>query len=385
MKNRDAGDDAAVFYESSGAQEVFEYGNGRSWDRWSLRMGMPAHALPARLARATGPRRQKPGTVAVFQCTPSMGRELITDWGHRAGVSVFFDVDDGRGLRNQHSVTAWAWNSLEPLSLRWDEALNVGRCIAERIELELRTADGLLAPTQAVADAYAHLNPNIHVCRSSINPDDWQAVPRIDDGVYRVGFACSPSYLVDLAVIAPALRWAARQPGVEVVAIGTDPNGTEWTHEVFGAFQHDVPEFERVLAKLATITRRRQRAWSFPYRHVPWRQTPADYQRALGQLDVALCPATTAHTALRGDSRPLQHLAAGALPLISDVSTFDYWKPLLPPACVSPADWLERVRWTIENRDEAHEIAARLHDQVIEERSIRNEITTWRTALDALA
>jgi hypothetical protein len=103
----------------------------------------------------------------------------------------------------------------------------------------------------------------------------------------------------------------------------------------------------------------------------------------MARLDVALCPMRSGWSSVHADSKPLEHLAAGALPLISDVPTFDYWKPLLPPACATKADWLERVEWAVGNQDEVRRQAMELRDRVLEERSIHLEIASWRAALAA--
>lgn len=84
-------------------------------------------------------------------------------------------------------------------------------------------------------------------------------------------------------------------------------------------------------------------------------------------LDVALCPIRRGWSTLRADSKPLEHLTAGSLPLISDVETDDSWKPLLPAACATQADWLDRVRWAVRHRDEVRETAERLRQIVLEE------------------
>ncbi|HEU5371530.1 MAG TPA: hypothetical protein VFU51_03990 [Gaiellaceae bacterium] len=109
------------------------------------------------------------------------------------------------------------------------------------------------------------------------------------------------------------------------------------------------------------------RAHSFPHRHLPWVDTFAAHRRNMQTLDVALCPIRRGWSTLRTDSKPLEHLTAGSLPLISDVETDDSWKPLLPAACATQADWLDRVRWAVRHRDEVRETAERLRQIVLEE------------------
>ncbi len=190
------------------------------------------------------------------------------------GYKVFVEVDD-----NYLDSTDPLWRSRSKWSARINEKhvhSNQGhRWIVEQ-------ADGVIVTGEALKEAYGEHNDNVHICRNSIDPDDWPELQKPDDGVFRIGWYASLSHDRDAPLVRKALSWASRQPNVEVVTIGLDPVG-----------------------------------WGFAKAHYPW-EHHVSLRDKLMRLDVGVSPILrTAMAEARSDLKVLEYAMGGAMTIAS--------------------------------------------------------------------
>lgn len=210
-------------------------------------------------------------------------------------------------------------------------------------------ADGVIVTTPTLAEIYSKVNPNVYVCRNSIDPSDWPELVKPDDGVFRIGWFASRSHDRDAPLVRKALSWASRQPGVEVVTIGLDPAG-----------------------------------WDFRRLHYGWSEDFTGYRRLLMRLDVGVAPiVATSSSVCRSDLKILEHAMAGATTIAQRLAPYEEWFDHPDVLTASTAkDFSDRVRWCVNNRDEVRAMGSRVRDHVLATRTISNEIGEWRKAVN---
>ena len=289
------------------------------------------------------------GPAAVFQFAGSKDRAWSAINLQAQGVKVLVEVDDNY-LDDLDPITrgraGWAVNIGEKIG---GTSVQGHRWIVEQ-------ADGVICTTTQLAEMYAAVNPNVHVCRNSLDMADWPDPPEPfdvdgvtvspDDGVFRVGWFASMSHDRDERLVRRAMAWASRQPGVQVVTMGYNP------------------------------------PWGFDRLHIPWSNDIAVYHRMMHLLDVGLCPVErTGWSICRSDLKSLEYAAAGALPIMSGQPPYDEWrdKPFGRFAA-NGKDFEEQIRWAVRNQDKVRELAAQAKSYVLSERLIQNEVPRWETA-----
>src|SRR3990167_3669423 len=208
--------------------------------------------------------------------------------------------------------------------------------------------DGLICATEYLADIYSDYNDNIWVCPNSIDPADWQHERPESDGIFRIVYYGSRSHIVDAPIITKALKWASRQPNVEVWTIGFSK-----------------PD------------------WSFQHRTLPW--SDMDKARAnLFRFDLGVAPLKGNHWSRgKSDIKALEYSMAGALPLMSRETPFEPWFDVWPELTLEDGEWLDKIKYWVQNRDSVPEVVGWVKDWVLETRSIEKTIDNWRLALDA--
>lgn len=206
--------------------------------------------------------------------------------------------------------------------------------------------DGVICSTPRLAEIYSDVNPNVYVCRNSIDLDDWPAHPKPDDGVFRIGWFASFSHDRDGRLIRSALSWASRQPDVEILTMGYNP------------------------------------PWDFARKHIPWSDDMGVYRKNLHLLDVGVCPVLqTGWSECRSDVKALEYATAGALPVMSIVPPYKGWRDKPGLFAHSAKAWAEQIKWCVTHRDEARELAAQAREYVLSERLIQHEIGKWKEAV----
>lgn len=334
------------------------------------RITLPAKYLPGRIAtvrdrthvmvRHRGNDRplefpQLENGTAIVQFPGDKGTALACTALEATGRRLFVEVDDN--YLDAHLDPLWAERAGWGTKIGDDAYTTQGhRWIAEH-------AHGVIVTTQAIAKVYGEVNGNIHVCRNSIDPDDWPDYEPLrarsltaGDPPFRIGWYASPSHDRDAEQIRRALSWASRQPNVEVVNIGLDPD------------------------------------WRFSRRQIPWQSNFHKLRLELCKLDVGVAPlVATPMTKYRSDLKALEYAMGGAMPFLQASEPYAEWRDadVADPSidggfvriCRSPSEWTEAIKWAVANRDEVRARAQQARDYVLKHRTFRTEIERWRQAI----
>jgi glycosyltransferase involved in cell wall biosynthesis len=165
---------------------------------------------------------------------------------------------------------------------------------------------------------------------------------------FRIGWYAGISHDRDAPQVRRALAWASRQPNVEVVNIGLNPEG-----------------------------------WNFNRRQVAWSNDFRVLRRELGRLDVGVCPlVATPLTKYRSDLKVLEYAMAGAMPIVQRYEPYWEWFDSdFVRTASTPDEWEQQIRWAVANRDEVRVRAQQAREYVLEKRTFRTEIERWREAI----
>lgn len=299
--------------------------------------------------------------AAVFQFPGDGARAVMMAEMQQQGIPVFVESDDNYFDLSPLGNPGWVKN-VKPSAKEMQDPNNRGG--AHSLEAHRKIvpwADGVIVTTEQLAKRYRRYNANVWVCPNQIDPQDWPEpksdgflplsqgrVLRDDDGVFRVGWFASPSHRDDAKLIRRALTWAGAQDDVQVLVMGMIP---DWIHEV----------------KNVVV--------------VPWSNDPGVYRKVIGWLDVGLCPVVeTPWSVCRSDLKALELGMAGAVPVMSDVAPYrGYEGPGFKVR--EPREFLSRVRWLVQNRDDARRLAADARAHVLKERTMETNIWRWHEAL----
>jgi glycosyltransferase involved in cell wall biosynthesis len=236
---------------------------------------LPAKHLPG-IYRSTVEHEDDvvPPEVAVWLHPAAMQRKYIDEHRER-GRKLVIDVDDDY-VSPAFDATLRRWG-LDAVADQWSPEERAGHRDL------VREADAVICSTAHLADRYADLNSNVHVCLNSVDPDDWAPPPRRDPTQpIRVGWAAAKQHWPDAALVEPALRWASKQKHVQVVVIGVEPD------------------------------------FDFDYIHVPFTPTLTTYRDWLGVIDIGLAPVKGgAMNDAKSDLKFLEYTMAGALTIAS--------------------------------------------------------------------
>lgn len=281
--------------------------------------------------------------VAVWENPGSYlpGRFIEGMLGYR--IPTLIDVDDNY-LTGNWAVSEGTWVK------EIDRALD--RPSIEGHKQLVGMVDGITVASEALVEPYSRYNENVTVVRNAVDPVDWHPKPETlkrRDGKIRVGVAVSASHHDDLPLITRALHRAAMRPNVEVMVIG-----------------HGRAE------------------WEFPHLFIPWHDDLSDYRLDLAELDIMLAPIGKAQRwgIYRSDLKVLEAGMAGAAIICSDMPPYEAWEHGdMVLKAQSDRDFEEALMILLGDMDETADMARRLRDHVLEERTIQDEVETWKKAL----
>lgn len=278
--------------------------------------------------------------TAIVQFPGDKGTALTCTAMEANGKRMFVEVDDHY---MGHDDPLWRTRAGWGTTIGEDPFTVQGHCwITEH-------AHGVIVTNRALEREYLNLNDNVHVCRNSIDPDDWPRCVRTarDLEVFRIGWYAGPSHDRDQEQVRRALSWASRQPNVEVVNIGLDP------------------------------------AWAFARKQVPSTNDFLGLRIELNKLDVGVCPLVgTPMTKYRSDLKVLEYAMGGAMPFVQAYEP--YWEWLdsdFTRVASTPDEWMQQIKWAVANRDEVRSRAQQAREFVLEHRTFRTEIERWRQAI----
>lgn len=315
---------------------------------------MPAKHLPGRCNTLNPSDLQPPADgrnhvfprqdgAAIWMFSGNTTRGLLMAEMKRQGIPVFMEVDDNYTVPPPIAHLGMsAWTTKIDRTGKDKHSYEAHTKLARKI-------DGVICSTPYLASVYERINPNVHVCWNSVDPDDWAPdPPHQRDGVLRVGWAGSWSHLYDVPDIRLALDWASRQKDVEVVLMGYDPK------------------------------------WGFEYRAVSWFENLADYRATACEIDVMLCPVRPSEWAnCKSDVKALEAAMSGAAALVSRTEPYRPWWDGDAPgySAGSPKEFLKVVKHLVRNRDEVAETAKLAREYVLAKRDICSTISQWHEAL----
>ncbi|HXJ62785.1 MAG TPA: hypothetical protein VNN79_03435, partial [Actinomycetota bacterium] len=259
------------------------------------RAWMPAKHLPGRVVRLQATRdlyKDSSGVVfrrqvgaSVWPFPGNITRWLLMAEMHTQGIPVFAEMDDNY-LVPSNTPGSHGWLIRRDPTPQDRPSFECHQAI-----IRSKAVDGLIVSTPKLADVYARLHANIHVCRNAVDPDDWAPdPPHQQDGILRIGWAGSASHKHDLNDVRPALDWASRQKDVQVVLFG----------------ELDMPGVR--------------------HRNIPWTEQLWKYRWGVRQVDVMLCPLRPSPWAdCKSDVKALEAAMGGACSVVSRSEPFTPW------------------------------------------------------------
>lgn len=279
----------------------------------------------------------------VWQFLGDDGRSRVALQMQRQGTPTFMEVDDNY-LRFAPPLYgkfgAWTKTHAEAMENGTGYSVEMHRKVVPLM-------DGIVCATENLADEYSEWNDNVRVARNAVDPTDWEALPeREESDVLRIGYYGSPSHVKDWPLAKKALKWAGRQPDVEVVMIGFTPPG--WTGAVF-----------------------------------PWEDQLFAARAHLTKIDVGIAPLKRNSWADgKSDVKAMEYAMAGVMPIVQDAPPYSPWVESGWDFCPSTEDeWMDVIQHVVKNRECVKPAAAAAKDYVLRERTIEQEIVAWREAL----
>lgn len=228
----------------------------------------------------------------VYQYPNSDAQELW-DMGARLGKRRVIDVDDNYLAPDlQEIVGAYHKKNGE----MWGERQESHRRMCEE-------ADYIICATPRLAEWYSEVNPNVIVCKNTVDPVDW---PKRSAKKRRiVGVVLSVNHLDHFHLVADALRAASGFKDVDVEVIGLDPD------------------------------------WDFPYTHIGFTPGVHSYRRVVSRWDIGLAPVIDNNvTSGKSDLKWLEFTMSGAALVASSVEAYKR----VPDDCLLRAE--DRVDFT---------------------------------------
>lgn len=361
--------------DCSNVERVYQYTWGNNDRRGGevdaieeVRLRMPMRAVGGEVVSPGGASDAPTLLIGSYLDAPALLPALESF--HRLGRRVLVDSDanvfagDGHLVVRVDDVATQSMATAPPhTAKRW-----------RRKYLELvRAADAVTVTSPQLAAVYRQQGARrVLVIPNAIDPAQWPDPPVRKTGAFTVGVACGPGHDRDLQLIRPALEWASRQDGVEVVVFGG------WLdRELCGLPLPFAFRYQPGRTPWPAEWRR------FRWRHLPFTTSYAEYRATLsGLFDVGLMPLTdTAYNRCRSDLRVCEYAMAGALPVVSDAANYAEWKSTTVLFAQDAGGFREQVEWAVTHQDEARERAAAVRAAVLERRTIEQTAPLWRAAV----
>lgn len=321
---------------------------------------IPARRLPAQVVPVsedslsengdgTFALKEARGTL-VWQFLGDEGRSRVALQMRRQGVFTVMEVDDNY-LRFAPPLYgkfgAWQRTHAEAVANGTGYSTEMHRKVVPLM-------DGLIVSTENLADEYdaflakQGVDIPITVCPNSVDPTDWD-VERTESDVLRIGYYGSSSHVKDYPLVKKALKWAARQPDVEVSMLGFRPPG--WTGRV-----------------------------------APWADNLFDARANLSHIDVGIAPLKSNPWADgKSDVKLLEYAMAGVMPIAQDAPPYRPWRDEWSWKWLAKTedDWMDMIQTVVRNPEIVKDEAASAEGYVRRLRTIQANIERWREAVRA--
>jgi glycosyltransferase involved in cell wall biosynthesis len=196
--------------------------------------------------------------------------------------------------------------------------------------------DGVICSTDELASRYETYAKRVFVCPNTVDPKDWPGLhPARMDETLRIGWAAGAQHGPDATLVEPALRWASKQPNVEVVVIGVQPG------------------------------------WDFEYTQVAFTPSLQTYRDTLSTFDISLAPVLGGDlNECKSDLKFLEATMAGAACIASDEPAY---KTIIDGTtgilARTPADFTRAVKHLVGDPSDRFSLAQNAAKYVIRERT----------------
>jgi hypothetical protein len=317
------------------------------------RCELPARQLPGQMIKLTEQDFSLDEETMTLSAPRLRGALVWQHLGDDARSRLAFKLHD-QGIRTLQELDD---NYLQPSPYggTWKrthrEAIESGMGYSHELHRHLTPKfDGVIVSTEHLANLYEPWNENVYLCPNSVDPADWESIERHTDDVLRIGYYGSASHVRDWPLVKKAMKWASRQPGVEIVFVGFTPPG-----------------------------------WS-DFEQYGWTLDLAAARSYLGRFDVGICPIAPGHFAdAKSDVKALEYAMAGVMPIVSRTEPYAPWwrDEGWDFTAQSPAEWEEIIRHIVKNPEIVKDEAARAKRYVLAQRTIQDNIWRWKEAVGA--
>ena len=302
-----------------------------------------------------------PDVMVFFRAHVQEARQLVEACRQRS-VRVAFDTDDAIDLIPKENVNYASLRQQIPV-----------------YEFLLREADVVTTTTPTLADYLRRRNSNVVLIPNSVDPDEWNLVPR-SAGVL-VGWTGSPTHFVDLSVALDAISRLQKKYDFTFVLQGIcNETSLDELREVLlascGKAYFDSPAgrpMKYFLNQLADIR------YEF-HPHVPIDQHPRRVCEL--KLDVGIAPlAGDLFNQYKSCIKYYEYAMAGAVTVASKVLPYSTEVPIT--AKNNRDSWIAQLEYAL-NADRAT-LVREQREWVMTHRNIQTNVALWEQALSGQA
>ena len=279
--------------------------------------------------------------VQIIQMAATRDQFDMIGWFQKRGQQVLVEFDDDYtefydGYSNMLAGTAWTRYDRESTD-RWAPSVEMVRACT-------RLADGVIVSTDYLAERYGEYSSRVFVCRNTVDPDDWPALQRRDDGRFRVVFAAAPNHR-DALKVRKVMEWVASQPDGEAIVVGQK---VDWPGVHSIEWVADLARLREFMVKLSP--------------------------------DIGLRPLEINRFSLgKSDLKVLEYSMCGAYSIVAPGGPYADWTGVTGVAR-NAGEFLDQVQLCYFDRNMTRKLADACRDRVLATRTIDTEHQAWSSA-----
>lgn len=272
----------------------------------------------------------------------------------QSGATVILDIDDYWNLTKEHP----AYNQYKQLGLQQD------------IKTGIALADIVTTTTETLAQHIRKINPNVHVLKNVIDPNDEQWKPRaITSPLVRFGWIGGVFHRPDVELMKASFKQVSRDKDLlkQIQLCGTFARNDEYV-EIEKVFTNNYAALDESYKQyLFNFTPTAEHIGYFkPYRRL-WAKDVYSYGDLYNQIDVALIPLVASpFNACKSELKLIEAAAMGKAVICSN--TEPYQQYLAPKInCLSGnSGWYAAIKQLANDSELRAELAANLQKTVAE-------------------
>lgn len=330
--------------------------NGWDGDRTTME---PHRATPEDKAKAL-----VEADVVVFHRPETDALLAVMRALKKAGKKIVFDNDD----------TYKDYGGFKYNEYMNEEKVKKGLGTLEKnIDIFIQEADLVTCSTEALAEEYRKLNPNVVVLKNCVDPFYWNEPLRNEEDVVRIGITGSVGITADVEVLKPILEHYEHDPRVRLVLLSLPPEGD---NEIYKKLYVDEYAF-----------------WNKV--NIEWHSFVAydkyyDYLNSL-KLDMVIIPRADSYfNRCKSNLKFLESSMLETPVIAQSFPTKD------SPYEVNPQDaehmllatdtesWIAQIEKLIADKELRKEMGRKAYNYVVENYSIENNAHLWKEAYESL-